>query len=344
MRAPFNMHILPPSHGMQLDPDNWLRHHRLMQYITASEIPTILGMNQYKSPLEVYNVKMGVSDPPPTTVAMRRGHALEDLIAELYEESQRVQVLDPGDYFMAFTAWKYPFGVIDHMYSLCCTPDRFTSEGTLVEMKAPARQPGAQEYQCYMVQLKMQMYITGWNRGRLAVLAGNDFHVSNEVLMDEQTKHAIENLWIPEIDKFVRCMYLRTPPAPRSGNGKRVEPAPFKEGVLEDARIAPVAAEYLMLQGMMKDLRARSDDVRADLVKSLDGYSSAVAGQYVVQRNSVEHKPWLRVEPSIADEFVLAKEGVEYKRKSGYTTMQLRVVDTKEEGEEHSYDSSENEE
>lgn len=68
----------------------WLAARR--ELITATDIPVLLGLSPWKCEAELAEEKLGIREPAESTVKMRVGRALEDLIAELYAEREGVTV------------------------------------------------------------------------------------------------------------------------------------------------------------------------------------------------------------------------------------------------------------
>lgn len=65
--------------------------------IGASEIGAILGVNPYKTALDVYAEKLGYKEPQPDNPAMRWGRILEPAIAAAYMEFHNVELI-PGEH------------------------------------------------------------------------------------------------------------------------------------------------------------------------------------------------------------------------------------------------------
>jgi len=62
--------------------EQWLEYR--VRGIGASEIGSLLGMNQYQSSLELFHLKIGRLKPRPMSLRMNLGHMSENLIAELW--------------------------------------------------------------------------------------------------------------------------------------------------------------------------------------------------------------------------------------------------------------------
>lgn len=76
--------------------DRWLEERR--NSIGASEVPTVLGLNPWDTPLQLALRKRGELPDKEETEAMRMGRKLEPVIAELYEEETGRKTEDVGAY------------------------------------------------------------------------------------------------------------------------------------------------------------------------------------------------------------------------------------------------------
>jgi putative phage-type endonuclease len=60
----------------------WLAARR--ELVTATDIPILLGLSPYRCEADLAEEKLGLAEPVESTIRMRIGQALEDLIAETY--------------------------------------------------------------------------------------------------------------------------------------------------------------------------------------------------------------------------------------------------------------------
>ena len=95
--------------------------------ITASDIPTGLGNNKYKTPWSLLQEKCGKSKPFVGNEATRWGNHYEDIAIEKYSEIRNKKVLS--------------FGLLIHpeYQWLGGSPDGITTDGILLEVKCPIR-------------------------------------------------------------------------------------------------------------------------------------------------------------------------------------------------------------
>jgi putative phage-type endonuclease len=147
---------------------DWLQQRK--NFVTASDVATLFGINPYKSAYTLWAEKRGLVESDPATIPTRVGHALEPLIARLYMEETGLAVIDPGDYTMYTT----------DLCPLACTPDRLIMDGEqiarVVELKSMGERAAANIDGArldHQVQLQAQLLCTGATQGDLAVLVGN---------------------------------------------------------------------------------------------------------------------------------------------------------------------------
>ncbi len=98
--------------------DQWIEQRR--GSIGASEVPTVLGLNPFQTPLELWGRKTGKLPDAEETQAMRMGHRLEPIIADLYCEETGREVTDLGAYTIQRNS-AYPFlhATLDRLVRPC---------------------------------------------------------------------------------------------------------------------------------------------------------------------------------------------------------------------------------
>lgn len=169
------------------DREEWLEARK--STIGASEAATVLGLNPWQTPLELYLSKLGLANPVPETPAMTWGTRLEPLIAEEYSRTsgfgfvaEQLFVRSPTNDFMSATL------------------DRVRDDGRVVELKTCGHR-GAHEWgehgsdevpHRYLVQVIHQLIVTGTDVADLAVLiAGQEFRTYTISLDEDIAAHII---------------------------------------------------------------------------------------------------------------------------------------------------------
>lgn len=107
------------------DRERWLETRR--KYVTASDAPALLGLDPYRSALDVFLEKRGVAVPRELTEAMEAGIELEEPVLAWY--GRRVgRAVEPNKLIH----------VSSDLDWLACTPDGFL-DGTPVQVKCSGR-------------------------------------------------------------------------------------------------------------------------------------------------------------------------------------------------------------
>ena len=77
------------------DRKGWLAQRELG--IGSSEVGTILGVNPFETPYQLWLRKKGMTPPVEENEAMRAGHILEGAVARYFEEETGRQVIKSSD-------------------------------------------------------------------------------------------------------------------------------------------------------------------------------------------------------------------------------------------------------
>ncbi len=77
-----------------LNRDEWLLERQ--KSLGASDVATVLGLNKFQTPLQLWRKMMGQTPPQEETETTKLGHLLEPTIAQLYEDETKRQVVDMG--------------------------------------------------------------------------------------------------------------------------------------------------------------------------------------------------------------------------------------------------------
>ena len=143
------------------------------KFLGASEIPAVLGLSPFKSPLDVFLEKTGRLVQNPPTIQMRAGNFLEPLVIELFEEETGIQVVNKQAHL---TLQDHPF--------ISATIDGETLDGCLVECKTTGSsegwgEPGTDQVPDHiLVQVVQQMAVSDKGVVWIPVLIGrNDFRI-----------------------------------------------------------------------------------------------------------------------------------------------------------------------
>ena len=176
--------------------------------IGGSDAAAILGMDPYRTPLDVYLEKIGEAGEKPDTEAMYWGRALEDVVASEFAKRKGLEVLPAGG---INRHPEYPFlmGHIDRLVP---------AENALLEcktagwrMKDAWGEEGDEVPIPYILQVHHYLNVTGMSKGYIAVLiAGRDFRIfelERDENLEEQMMQGEISFWKEHVEK-------RIPPDP----------------------------------------------------------------------------------------------------------------------------------
>jgi len=156
--------------NISADRGAWLMHRA--NTIGSSEIAILLGLNKYKTPLELWAEKTGRKAPDPENDYMWFGTQLEPVVGALFERKTGKQVAKPDGMWTS-----------EDDKRLTATPDFFTCEedgsnGILECKTSSVVWDGERPPFHAHVQLQWQLGILGMKKGYLAALCAgrvNDF-------------------------------------------------------------------------------------------------------------------------------------------------------------------------
>ncbi len=163
--------------------------------VGGTDVAAILGLSPWKTPLDVYNDKLGLADDSPETLPMRMGKFLEPQIAREYVLATGRNITHDGEFVV------HP----EHPWMLA-NIDRRCTDGDErgVECKSVGRWTSLDEWGpegtdevpiVYLVQCAWYMYVTGrpvWDLA--ALIGGHELRIytiaANKRLADRITEAA----------------------------------------------------------------------------------------------------------------------------------------------------------
>jgi len=168
--------------------------------IGSSDIAALMGKDPYRDALQVYWEKRGESTPAPLNGHMRRGIALEPIVADIVSE-----MLDTPLALPPVAGVRHPF----HRHVLC-HPDRVTDD-TVIEIKCPSRWAFAKIQKDnappwhYVLQQQYCMGILGLPHGVLAIHCADTwetllFELDADATLQQQMYETAEQFWMKHVD------------------------------------------------------------------------------------------------------------------------------------------------
>lgn len=153
--------IRPATHA------EWLKQRELG--IGSSEVGTILGVNPYETPYQLWRRKMGIDPPVQENNAMRWGHILEEGVAQFFEQETGHKVIkaSAGDWLAVDKQRDFLRVSPDRTYWLGQSRNRYAKG--IVECKSTRMDVDADNIQLHWyAQLMYQLGVMQYREGYLA--------------------------------------------------------------------------------------------------------------------------------------------------------------------------------
>lgn len=187
------------------DKAEWLNERR--KGIGGSDAAAICGVSPYRTPLQVWEDKRGLSGPVPDNDSMEWGRILEPVVRQKYSDKtgRIVRMLPPGEILHH-----------DNIPFMLANLDGFTDDKRGVEVKTTAYptgwgEPGTDEIPIqYIFQVQHYMIITGFEVFDVPVLiGGRDFRIY-EVPADKE----LQEMLMEKEAAFWKLVQDAIPPEP----------------------------------------------------------------------------------------------------------------------------------
>ena len=272
------------------DETSWLAARR--RGIGASEVPAVLGVSRYQSPMAVWSVKVGLDDGPGDLPALRWGKRLQRPIADGYIEETGRALIDPGPWTL-FRSVPYPW--------LVATPDYL--------IRRPATgDPGLLEIKNASAYTRAEWALRGtarpvWHSNPSAIVGvgvhvGGDRRVlgGSELVYRDFVPHPGVAEWILEdVAAFWRLVQSEIPPRPLDGSEattralRRLYPTATPGAVVVLPREAMAWDEYIVAgERQIKTLTDTVEAARNELRAALGDAESGTLADGVMWTHKTE--------------------------------------------------------
>lgn len=156
------------------DRTEWLKHRQ--SGIGSSEVATIVGLNPYETPYQLWRRKLGIDPPKQENFAMRAGHYLEDAVAQFWHDETGRDVVksSAGDWLIVSNERPYMRVSPDRTYWLS---DKHNNDKGILECKTTQKSIDGNDIPKYwFCQVQYQLGVAELQQGSLAWLcSGREF-------------------------------------------------------------------------------------------------------------------------------------------------------------------------
>ncbi len=179
------------------DRNEWLKVRE--SGIGSSEVATIVGLNPWETPYQLWRRKMGIDPAKEENFAMRAGHYLEDAVASFWHDETGHQVIkaSAGDWIIRDNDRPYLQVSPDRTYWL--GESRSPDAKGILECKTTQLKIDADDLpKHWFCQVQYQLGVAGYQQGSLAWLcSGREFGYKNIAMLPDFFGWLVE-----EVDRF----------------------------------------------------------------------------------------------------------------------------------------------
>jgi len=293
--------------------EEWLELRR--KYIGGSDIAAIIGLNRYRSPIDVWMDKTGRKEDKPANEAMRQGLDLEDYVAKRFEEEsgkkvQRTNFMHVSDDHPYFAA-NIDRMVVGEDALLECKTTSMYSSGRWKDNKTP------DEYYC---QVQWYLGVTGREKAYLACIIFNREFLIREIERDDDVISALFKAGTEFWEDYIIKDQIPPPDGSKaSGEALReVYSDSDPEGIIELYGFKDRLKRYQYLLEMQKDLEIETERIKQEIQKEMGEAEAGFLGdtriswKSVAGRSTIDTKRLAADEPDIYEKYM--KVGSPYRR------------------------------
>lgn len=220
--------------------------------IGSSEVATIVGLNPWETPYQLWRRKVGLDKPKEENFAMRAGHYLEDAVSRFWMDETGRQIIkrSAGDWIIRDNDRPYLQVSPDRTYWL--GESRANSEKGILECKTTQMTVDADNLpEHWFCQVQYQLGVAGYEQGSLAWLcSGRNFGYADIAFVDNffgWLIDSVDRFWIDNIQ-----------------GGKEPDPINVADVLLKynrhtDRKSIEVSDEIFDAYSQLKDVRKELD-------------------------------------------------------------------------------------
>lgn len=175
--------------------------------IGSSEVATIVGLNPWETPYQLWRRKVGLDEPKQENAAMRNGHHLEDAVSRMWNDATGREIIKRSAIDWIIRDNDRPFLQVSPDRTYWLTDDsRANDNKGILEIKTTRMKVDPEDLPKYwFVQLQYQLGVAGYSQGSLAWLSagqGFDFGYQDLKLVPDFFAWLIEEtekFWVDNI-------------------------------------------------------------------------------------------------------------------------------------------------
>ncbi len=261
--------------------------------IGASEVATIVGLNPWESPYQLWRRKLGIDPPKEENFAMRAGHYLEDAVAKFWHDETGHEIIKASVEDFMFIDTEKPFLRVspDRTYWLSGMTRNDDNKGIL-ECKTTQKSIDADDLpKHWFCQVQMNLGVAELERGSIAWLTqGREFGYKDIALVPDFYGWLVE-----EVEKFWKDHIL----GKKEPDVSNVKDILLKYNRHTDGKVIEVTDEIFNTYKDLKDVRAQIDTLEERKVTLEERIKLAFGDAEAVSYGGETLATWKAPKPSM---------------------------------------------
>ena len=258
------------------DRQEWLKYRE--SGIGSSEVGTILGLNPFETPYQLWRRKKGLDAPKQENFAMKAGHYLEDAVSLFYRDETGKEIIkaSAGDWLIVNNDREYLRVSPDRTFWI---PGRTKSDHKkgILECKTTQMEVDADKLpQNWFAQLKYQLGVAELEQGALAWLTmGREFGY-RDIMFDKE----FFGWMVEEVDKFWTDNIIgnQEPPLYNVDDVVRKYPKNISGKTVEaDEKLVDICRELKEIKDEVGGLDSRKKELESAIKMALGDAEALVA-------------------------------------------------------------------
>lgn len=297
------------------DRNEWLEYRK--SGIGSSEVATILGLNPWETPYQLWRRKKGLDPAKNETFAMKAGHYLEDAVAQFWHDETGCEIIksSAGDWLIRDNERPYLQVSPDRTFWLAGEKKNTSNKGIL-ECKTTQMQISADDLpKHWFCQIQYQLGVAGYRHGSLAWLcSGREFGYKDIAIVPDFYGWIVE-----EVEKFWTDNILGN----QEPVATNVQDVLLKFNRHTDGKIVEISDEIFEAYNGLKEVKKQLTELetrKEELESKIKiGFGDAEAISYGGQTiatwkapkpgSKFDEKAFKEAHPNLAKEFTFPTQG-----------------------------------
>lgn len=308
---------LKSKHNLEQLTEDEQWHVRRLFGLGGSEAGSIMGLNKYQSAWDLWSIKTGRQEPPDLSdnMAVKMGHKLEQIVAELYQEATRKTVRRSNVHHQhknkPWLVGNLDRVVVGEKRGLeCKTASSFAAKGHFGKGNVYS-ESGELVIACdevpdtYLIQVQHYMSVTGLPVFDLAVLIdGRDFRIftieRNEEIIAE-IEQQLTDFWFNHVIADIPPEGAPLPPANEVESGATVEATPDIAELIDCRNELTEAINELKAEQELVDEQIKQFIGKSEILVS---NGRQIASYKTVTSNRFDTTAFKKAEPALYAQYV----------------------------------------